>query len=144
MKKRRNMHMEIRISGRTRAKKVCYIWLMILGATLILFGGTAYSQESGSERGSLEEISQELTNPVSNVWSMFTEFDLAFSGGDLKKGSSNVGGRMIFQPVLPFPLYGQGQDQCKLITRPTIPVVFSQPVPKGFDDFTNPRRLGGS
>ena len=113
---------------------------LILGATLILFGGTAYSQESPSEQPSLAEVSQELTNPVSNVWSMFTEFDLAFSGGDLKKGSSNVGGRMIFQPVLPFPLYGQGQDQWKLITRPTIPVLFSQPVPKGFDDFTD---LGG-
>ena len=136
------MHMEVRTLGRTGATKVCYVWLMIVGATPILFAGTAYSQESGSERVSLDEISQELTNPVSNVWSMFTEFDFAFSGGDLKKGSSNVGGRMVFQPVLPFPLYGQGQDQWKLITRPTIPVLFSQPVPQGSDDFTNPGGLG--
>ena len=33
-----------------------HVWLMILAATLILFGGTAYSQESGSEHGSLAEI----------------------------------------------------------------------------------------
>ncbi len=142
MKKRRNMHMEVRTLGRTDATKVCYVWLMILAATLILFGGTAYSQESGSEQRSLGEISKELTNPVSNVWSMFTEFDLTFSNGDLNKGNSEVGGRMLFQPVLPFPLYGQGRDQWKLITRPTIPVLFSQPVPKGFDDFTNLAGLG--
>ena len=71
---------------------------------------------------------------------LFTEFDLHFSDGDLNKGDSKVGGRMIFQPILPFPLYGRGQDEWKLITRPTIPVLFSQPVPKGFDDFSN---LGG-
>src|SRR5260370_23114053 len=47
---------------------------------------------------------------------------------------------MIFQPVLPFPLYGQGRDQWKLITRPCLPLIFSQPVPKAFDDFTD---LGG-
>src|SRR5258705_13637575 len=125
MKKRSHLHIEVLTLGRAGATQLCYIWFMILGPTLILFGRTAYSQESGSERGSLGEIGQELTNPVSNVWSLFTEFDLTFSDGDLKKGSSNVGGRMIFQPVLPFPLYGQGQDQWKLITRPTIPVLFS-------------------
>jgi hypothetical protein len=47
---------------------------------------------------------------------------------------------MIFQPVMPLPLYGKGEEEWRLITRPTIPVLFSQPVPKGFDDFTH---LGG-
>lgn len=113
---------------------------MILAATLVLFGGTAYSQELGSEHGSLAEIGQKLSNPVSDVWALYTEFDLYFSDGNINTGSSKVGGRMIFQPILPFPLYGQGRDEWKLITRPTLPVLFSQPVPKGFDDFTN---LGG-
>ena len=134
------MQMEVRTLGRTGATQVCYVWLMILAATLILFGETAYSQQSPSEQHSLGEVSQELTNPVSNVWSMNTEFDCYFLDGDLNKGGSEVGGKMIFQPVLPFPLYGQGPDQWKLITRPTIPVIFSQPIPKGFDDFTD---LGG-
>ncbi len=71
---------------------------------------------------------------------MFTEFDLSFSDGDLNKGSSEVGARMLFQPILPFPLYGRGKDEWKLITRPSISVLFSQPIPKGFDDFTH---LGG-
>ena len=136
-----NMHMEVRTLGRTGPTKVGYVWLMILAATLILFGGTAYGQQNLSGQQDLSEISKELTNPVSNVWSMFTEFDLFFSDGNIKNtGGSKVGGRMIFQPVLPIPLYGQERRQWKLITRPTIPEVFSQPVPKGFNDFTN---LGG-
>ena len=134
------MHTKVRTLARSGATKARYVWLMILPATLIVFGGTAYSQESPSEQRSLSEVSQELTNPVSNVWSMFTEFDSYFLDGDLNKGGSEVGGRMIFQPVVPFPLYGQERDQWKLITRPNIPVIFSQPVPKGFDDFTE---LGG-
>ena len=149
------MQMEVRTLT-TGARKVCYGWLMILAATVILFGGTAYgqqnvssqsdqqnlsSQQDSSGQQDLSEISKELTNPVSNVWSMFTEFDLFFSDGNIKNtGGSKVGGRMIFQPVLPFPLYGEGRHQWKLITRPTIPEIFSQPIPRGFNDFTN---LGG-
>lgn len=44
---------------------------------------------------------------------------------------------MIFQPVLPFPLYGTGENEWKLITRPTIPFLFSQPVPDGFNEFNH-------
>jgi len=113
---------------------------MELAATLILFGATAYSQEAGSEHGSLAEIGQKLSDPTSDVWALFTEFDLSFSDGDLNKGSSEVGARMLFQPILPIPLYGRGANEWKLITRPSIPVLFSQPVPKGFDNFTH---LGG-
>jgi hypothetical protein len=126
-------------SSQTAVTKVCYMRPTLLVVTLMLVRGTAYSQER-----SLAEINQELTNPVSNVWSMFTEFDLFFSDGTLKAGGAQLGGRMIFQPVLPFPLYGQGQDQWKLITRPTIPVPFSQSVPNGLDDFTSFAGLGDS
>lgn len=135
--------------------KVDCLWAMILMVAFLFLGRTAYSQElssgavaqgnSGqasvqSGQGNLAEIGAKLSNPVSDVWALFTEFDLYFSDGDLNKGSSKVGGRMIFQPILPFPLYGRGEDQWKLITRPTIPVLFSQPVPKGFDEFSH---LGG-
>src|SRR5260370_5871054 len=142
-----NMQMEVRTLGRTGPTKVGYVWLMILAATLILFGGTAHGQQNppgqqdSSGQQDLSEIAKELTNPVSNVWSMFTEFDLFFSDGNINKtGRSKVGGRMIFQPVLPIPLYGEVPHQWKLITRPTIPEVFSQHIPQDFNDFTN---LGG-
>ena len=100
---------------------------MILAATLILFGGTAYSQESGSEHGSLAEIGQKLSNPVSDVWAMFTEFDLNFSDGDLNTGSSKVGGRMIFQPILPFPPMARGRTSGS-----------SSPVPLYLEYLANP------
>src|SRR5260370_11009395 len=125
-----NMQMEVRTLT-TGATKVCYVWLMILAATVILFGGTAYGQQnlsgqqhvsSQSGQQDLSEISKELTNPVSNVWSMFTEFDLFFSDGNIKNtGGSKVGGKMIFQPVFPIPLYGEGPHQWKPIPRPPIP-----------------------
>lgn len=130
-------------------------WSTTLVVILLLFGVTAYGQEAATksatgggsgqanahpEHGSMAEIGSKLSNPVSNVWALFTEFDLTFSDGDLNTGNAKVGGRMIFQPVLPFPLYGQGTNEWKLITRPIVPVLFSQPVPKGFDEFSN---LGG-
>jgi len=95
-----------------------------------------------SSQASLAEIGHKLTNPVSDVWALFTEFDLTFSDGDVNKGDSKIGGRMILQPVMPIPLYGRGENEWKLITRPTIPVIFSQPIPKSFDNFDNRGGLG--
>lgn len=92
------------------------------------------------EHGNLAEIGAKLSNPVSDVWALFTEFDLNFSDGDINQGDAKVGGRMLFQPILPLPLFGEGDQQWKLITRPTVPILFSQPVPKGFDDFSS---IGG-
>jgi hypothetical protein len=117
----------------------------ILVVMVLLVGGPAYGQgeASGSAAGGSQDVAEigaKLSNPVSDVWALFTEFDLTFSDGDLNKGDAKVGGRMIFQPVLPFPLYGQGKDEWKLITRPIVPVLFTQPVPKGFDEFND---LGG-
>ena len=130
----------------------CYVWSMCLVAMCVLLGSAAHAQPSApdsptsghsgqaSHPESLAEIGAKLSNPVSDVWALFTEFDLSFSDGDVNTGSSKVGGRMLFQPVLPIPLYGTGKDEWKLITRPALPVLFSQPVPKGFDEFNN---LGG-
>jgi hypothetical protein len=114
-------------------------------STALLFAlamliGTARGQEAepapgGHGQADIAEIGSKLSNPVSDVWALFTEFDLYFSDGDLNEGDSEVGGRMIFQPVLPFPVYGSGENEWKLITRPIIPILFSQPIPTGFDDF---------
>ena len=105
-------------------------------------GGMAGGSTTGGDSGqaNLAEIGHKLTNPVSDVWALFTEFDLTFSDGDVNRGDSKVGGRMLIQPVMPIPLYGRGENEWKLITRPTIPVIFSQPVPKAFDSFDD---LGG-
>jgi hypothetical protein len=94
------------------------------------------------EHGDLSEIGAKLSNPVSNVWALFTEFDLNFSNGDLNQGDAKPGSRMLFQPVLPIPLFGEGDEQWKLITRPSVPILFSQPVPDGFDKFNYRGGLG--
>jgi hypothetical protein len=155
MKKENKMQMNHQSLGTTRMTKACYAWSVILVVVFVLLGGVVNAQQSGSdsakggdsgqvyshpEHGSLDEIGAKLSNPVSDVWALFTEFDLSFSDGDVNRGDSQIGGRMIFQPILPFPLYGKGENSWKLITRPTIPVLFSEPVPKGFNEFNN---LGG-
>jgi hypothetical protein len=155
MMKENKMQMKHQFFGTIRMTKARYVWSMILVVMFVLLGGAVHAQQSSSdsakggdsgqafshpEHGSLDEIGAKLSNPVSDVWALFTEFDLYFSDGDVNTGDSKIGGRMIFQPIMPFPLYGKGENEWKLITRPTIPVLFSQPVPKGFDEFNN---LGG-
>ena len=93
------------------------------------------------EHGSLAEVGQKLSDPTSNVWALFTEFDLTFSDGDVNNGDPKVGGDMNFQPILPFPLYGEGKDQWKMIVRPSVPVIFSSPVPK--QSFNRFNHIGG-
>jgi hypothetical protein len=97
---------------------------------------------TGSAPENLAEVGAKLSNPVSDVWALFTEFDLFFSDGNVNHGSSKVGGRMLFQPILPFPLYGRGDRAWKLITRPTVPILFSQPIPTGPDQFKDRGGLG--
>jgi hypothetical protein len=65
-----------------------------------------------------------------------------FYDGDVNQGDAELGSTVVFQPVAPIPLYGEGDSQWRLITRPVIPIVFSTPVPKGFDDFDQESGLG--
>ena len=41
------------------------------------------STDSGTRHGSLSELGAKLSNPLSDVWALFTEFDLNWSRGDL-------------------------------------------------------------
>jgi hypothetical protein len=94
------------------------------------------------EGGDVSETGKKLSNPLSNVWALFTEFDLNFSNGKVNSGHDQVGSRMIFQPILPIPLHGEGDKEWRLITRPTIPVLFSEPIPSGQDKFAHEGALG--
>ena len=88
------------------------------------------------------EAAKKLANPLSNVWALFTEFDLNFSDGNLNAGHQRGGGRMLFQPILPIPLFESGESEWNLITRPTIPVLFSQPIPLGPNKFVRKSGIG--
>jgi hypothetical protein len=98
----------------------------------LLCASVAHGQEVQVEprTDDVSETGKKLSNPLGEVWALFTEFDLSSSDGALNSGHQQTGGRMTFQPILPIPLYGTGENEWKLITRPTIPFLFRQPVPE--------------
>jgi len=96
----------------------------------------------GSQQDSLAEVGEKLANPLSNIWGLFTQFGLTFSDGDVNQGDDQIGGNMIFQPIMPIPLFGKGKDQWKIIMRPSVPFLMGTPVPEGFDDFGQKTGLG--
>jgi hypothetical protein len=103
--------------------------------------GPCDTDHSRPEHGSLGNIGAKLADPTSDVWAMALSFNApAFYDGDLNSGDPVVGGALAFEPIMPFPLYGEGADQWKLLTRPVIPIIFSEPIPNGFDDF---KHIGG-
>jgi hypothetical protein len=90
----------------------------------------AQSAENGDGEGGLAELGAKLSNPLSDVWALFTEFDFNWSEGDISDGEHKFGSAMLFQPVLPFKF----TDDWKLITRPVVPVIFGTPVPDGVNE----------
>jgi hypothetical protein len=118
-----------------------------LGAASLLafasFAPVALAQKpEAASAGDVAEAGKKLSNPTSDVWALFTHVDLNFADGDMNAGDSRVGSRLIFQPILPIPLHGTGANEWKLITRPTIPVLFSEPVPTGLNTFNHTGGLG--
>jgi hypothetical protein len=109
-------------------------------------GQEAHVQPGGGvtapEAGDVSETGKKLANPLSNVWALFTEFDFNFSDGTLNPGGQRAGGRTLFQPILPIPLFGSEDKEWKLITRPTIPFLSSQPIPSGRNGFDRKGGLG--
>ena len=110
---------------------------------VVWFAPVAGAQEpAGGAGGDVAETGKKLSNPLSDVWALFSRFDANFADGDVNQGNAKVGGRMLFQPILPVPLRGSGAGRWNLITRPTIPVLFSEPVPTGLDTFDHTGGLG--
>jgi hypothetical protein len=89
---------------------------------------------AGSEHGSLADTGAKLSNPVSDIWALFTEFDLNFNNGNANQGDDKIGGLMNFQPILPIPIYGKGEDRWQVLIRPAVPIQFAAPRPDGFNN----------
>jgi hypothetical protein len=104
--------------------------------------GVQRGGETAPEADDVSKTGNKLSNPLSDVWALFTEFDFTFSDGNLNTGRKRAAGRTIFQPILPIPVYGTGEKEWKLITRPTIPFISSQPVPVGANRFDRSGGLG--
>ena len=103
---------------------------------------TAPGGSGGSQQASLAEVGAKLSNPVSDVWAMFTQFTVTSSDGDANLGDEKFGGNIIFQPILPIPLFGKGTDTWRMIVRPSVPFLMASPVPESFDDFGHKTGLG--
>lgn len=58
-----------------------------------------------AEEKSMEELSQELANPLAQIWNLSFQYNHTELKGDLVKGSQSVD-TTLFQPVLPVPLEG--------------------------------------
>ena len=96
--------------------------------------------QSGENLG---EVGAKLANPLGELWSLQFNFETPkIFDGDVNTGNPRIGADVIFQPVLPLPLYGEGEAEWRLITRPIVPIIFSTPIPKGFDDFYNQGGMG--
>jgi hypothetical protein len=109
----------------------------------VSFAPLASGQEpNGASVSDVAETGRKLSNPLSDVWALFSRFEVGFGNGDANSGDSRVGSAMLFQPILPVPLYGEGANRWNLITRPTLPVLFSQPVPTGLNTFDRTGGLG--
>ncbi len=121
------------------SQRRCLALLFVL--SLCFVSAEALAEDSGTKHGSLSELGAKLSDPTSDVWALFTEFDLKFSRGDLSDDDYKTGGDMIFQPIMPFHL----TKNMKLLTRPTVPIIFSTPIPTGLksDGTANFANKGG-
>ena len=98
---------------------------------------------AGAGQDNMGEIGAKLANPLGSLWSLSMNFEAPkFFDGNVGLDDPEVGADMIFQPVMPIPLYGSGEAQWRLITRPVIPLIFRQPSPEGLSfDTTNSKPL---
>jgi hypothetical protein len=130
-----------------KGKCVRVVWrlaaLSAAGLAGLAFAATpTWAQEAAKSAPTAAEIGQKLSDPTSDVWALFTEFDLQFSDGDANTGDPETSGAIIFQPILPIPLYGEGANAWNLITRPTIPLALGSKIPSGFNSFDSKSGLG--
>jgi hypothetical protein len=103
-------------------------------------GTPAPQTQSGQDLG---EVGAKLANPLGQLWALSMSFNMPqFYDGDANTGDPELGATLLFQPILPIPLHGTGDDQLRLMTRPIIPFIFSQPIPKGFNDFDDESGIG--
>jgi hypothetical protein len=103
-------------------------------------GDTKYKHP---KHGTLGQLGAKLANPLSDLWALNMSFNMPqFYDGDANTGDPQLGATLLFQPILPIPIYGTGDGELRLGTRPVIPLIFSEPVPKGFDEFDDTGGIG--
>jgi hypothetical protein len=131
-----------------------YFWKIAarLCAAVFLFGLPALSasahekseaEKKTTEHGSAAEVGKKLANPLGDLWNInFNNSLITGNDGNLNQGNPELGSQTIFQPVMPLPVYGKGKDQWRVILRPVVPIIWSTPVPTGFDEFDDKSGIG--
>jgi hypothetical protein len=95
------------------------------------------------EHGGLGKVGAKLADPTADIWAL--QFNISapsFYDGNINEGNDEIGGSVVFQPVMPIPLYGKGENKWKMITRPVVPIILNQPKPTGPDRFKQRGGLG--
>jgi hypothetical protein len=127
--KRRLMMLKILVIGPSRIRSRLPL-LLLAASTLVLFGPgygeagqeattTAYPLSGGEKQGeSLTEVNKQLTNPISNVWSLTVQ-----QNNYLLNKPHAWNSELQFEPILPVAL----TKDWNLVTRPVFMVFNSTP-----------------
>ncbi|MBW1852491.1 MAG: hypothetical protein JRJ15_13920 [Deltaproteobacteria bacterium] len=128
----------------TRFSKLFFIAICSLSFIGLTLSAAKADEKAGApEHKDMGAVGAKLANPLSDLWSLSMSFEVPkFFDGDLNTGNPEVGADMILQPVLPIPLYGEGAGEWRMITRPVIPLIFSQPIPRGSNNFYDKGGIG--
>jgi hypothetical protein len=95
------------------------------------------------EHGSLGNIGAKLSNPLGNVWALTMSYNMPqFKDGNANTGDPELGASMNFEPILPFPIFGTGAGEWRMVTRPVIPIIFTEPFPTGENEYDRKTGLG--
>src|SRR5215472_17553845 len=90
----------------------------------------AETSEAKAEKGDATELNKQLTNPVSELWSIeFQQNNYRISPGIPFDQGQRWNSNLLCQPVLPVAF----TPEWNLITRPVIPLFVSQPRPEADD-----------
>lgn len=91
--------------------------LVVFFVALLFFGGATSLQ---AEEQNLDEISRQLDNPLTSLWSLTFEDKIYVKEGDAIEGST-LANALFFQPGLPISV-GRNKDKV-FIVRPVFPLV---------------------
>ncbi|WFS61137.1 hypothetical protein LF599_10655 [Pseudodesulfovibrio thermohalotolerans] len=131
---------------RSAARSVFVFVAVLAGLCVVVIPAQAQDGKASAtvhSPDSLSEAGAKLANPLGDLWALnFDLHPLQFFDGKEVDGGPKYGVGLNFQPILPIPLMGSGDDQSKLVTRPVVPIIFSQPVPKGGGDVRQVSGLG--
>jgi len=126
--------------GKTGNRLKCLSVFIYLVCCSLLVAALPLSAHAEDE-ADLSKTGAELANPLGTLWALSASFGLPqFYDEEKITGGPQLGANVLFQPVMPIPLYGSGADELRLITRPVIPFLFSQPIPRTRSSFEH---IGG-